>query len=416
MKLLKAKQEQRDNLNAAIIEAETKEERAAIGETLSKIAEEIAELEAALAEVDEPAGEGEGRDGGAQGGEGEGAGEGRGLNVLATMQTRTAGAQGAQGETDPRDSQEYRNAFMNFVCRGVQIPAEMRATTTTADGSAAIPTTLLNEIVKELKGYGEIYNKVRKLNIQGGVKVPILSLMPAASWIGESSASEATKIQANTFVSFNYYGVECKISQTVLVNVTTYAAFQALFAPLAAEAVIKALEIAFVAGDGNNKPLGVTVDTRVPEKNVITLSAAEFASWSGWKKKVFAKMPKAYRNGEFVMAQGTFDGYIDGMEDKNGQPIGRVNYGIENGETYRFGGKNVMTVEDDIIVPYDTAAEGDVVAVFVDWSKYAMNSNLEFKTVKWEDHDTNEIKNKVILVCDGKLLDPHGVLIIKKGA
>jgi HK97 family phage major capsid protein len=125
-------------------------------------------------------------------------------------------------------------------------------------------------------------------------------------------------------------------------------------------------------------------------------------------------MPKAYRNGEFVMAQGTFDGYIDGMEDKNGQPIGRVNYGIENGETYRFGGKNVMTVEDDIIAPYDTASAGDVVAVFVDWSKYAMNSNLEFKTVKWEDHDTNEIKNKVILVCDGKLLDPHGVLIIKK--
>lgn len=418
MKLLKAKQEQRDNLNAAMIDAETREERAAIGETLSKIAEEIAELEAALAEVDEPAGagEGEGRNNGAgdQGGD-AGAGEGRGVNVVATMQTRGVAAQGAQA-TDPRDSQEYRNAFMNFVCRGVQIPAEMRATTTTADGSAAIPTTLLNEIIKELKGYGDIYNKVRKLNIQGGVKVPILSLMPAASWIGESSASEATKIQANTFVSFNYYGVECKISQTVLVNVTTYEAFQALFAPLAAEAVIKALEIAFVAGDGNNKPLGVTVDTRVPEKNVITLTAAEFASWSGWKKKVFAKMPKAYRNGEFVMAQGTFDGYIDGMEDKNGQPIGRVNYGIENGETYRFGGKNVMTVEDDIIVPYDTASEGDVVAVFVDWSKYAMNSNLEFKTVKWEDHDTNEIKNKVILVCDGKLLDPHGVLIIKKGA
>lgn len=408
MKLLKAKQEQRENLNAAMIEAETKEERAAIGDTLKALGNEIKELEEALAEVDEPAGAGEGESASA----GSESGEGRRV-ILGGHEARGAGA---QGETDSRDSQEYRNAFMNFVCRGVQIPAEMRATTTTADGSAAIPTTLLNEIIKELKGYGDIYNKVRKLNIQGGVKVPILSLMPAASWIGESSASEATKIQANTFVSFNYYGVECKISQTVLVNVTTYEAFQALFAPLAAEAVIKALEIAFVAGDGNNKPLGVTVDTRVPEKNIITLTAAEFASWSGWKKKVFAKMPKAYRNGEFVMAQGTFDGYIDGMEDKNGQPIGRVNYGIENGETYRFGGKNVMTVEDDIIVPYDTASEGDVVAVFVDWSKYAMNSNLEFKTVKWEDHDTNEIKNKVILVCDGKLLDPHGVLIIKKGA
>ena len=38
------------------------------------------------------------------------------------------------------------------------------------------------------------------------------------------------------------------------------------------------------------------------------------------------------------------------------------------------------------------------------------------QTVKWVDHDTNEIKNKCILICDGKLLDPNGVLVIKKGA
>ena len=32
--------------------------------------------------------------------------------------------------------------------------------------------------------------------------------------------------------------------------------------------------------------------------------------------------------------KGLFDGYIDGMVDKQGQPIGRVNYGIDGGETY----------------------------------------------------------------------------------
>ena len=411
LKMLKAKQEQRNNLNAAMIEAETREERAEIGATLSALAAEITEIENMLAEVDEPAGDGEGRNDG----DGAGAGEGRSLAVLASMQTRGAAAQGAQ-EIDPRDTPEYRNAFMEFMCRGTRIPAELRATTTTADGAAVIPTSTLNEIIRELKAYGEIFNKVRRLNIQGGLEVPILSLIPDATWIGETAASDAHKMQANTTVSFKYFGVECKIAQTLLASVTTYAAFQALFVPLAVEAVIKAVEIAFVAGNGSNKPLGITVDPRVPAANVVSLTAAEFASWGGWKKKVFAKMKKAYRKGEFVMAQGTFDGYIDGMEDKNGQPIGRVNYGIDGGETYRFGGKNVMTVEDDIIAPYDVAAEGDIVAVFVDWSKYAMNTNLELKTVKWEDHDTNEIKNKVILVCDGKLLDPNGVIIIKKGA
>lgn len=58
---------------------------------------------------------------------------------------------------------------------------------------------------------------------------------------------------------------------------------------------------------------------------------------------------KAYRNGSFVMNQSTFDTGIDGMEDKNGQPIGRTNYGVNGEETYRFMGKNVETVEDDVL-------------------------------------------------------------------
>ena len=116
------------------------------------------------------------------------------------------------------------------------------------------------------------------------------------------------------------------------------------------------------------------------------------------------------------MAQGTFDGYIDGMVDTTGQPIGRVNYGIAGEETYRFGGKEVLTVEDDVIADYDTASTGDVVAVFVNLDDYVINSNLEMQVVKWVDHDTNTVKNKAILICDGKLVDPNGVIIIKKGA
>ncbi len=78
------------------------------------------------------------------------------------------------------------------------IPTEVRvnAVTTTTDAGAVIPTSILNEIITELKSYGNIYNKVRKLNIQGGVQVPILSLKPTASWIGETSSSDNQKIQA----------------------------------------------------------------------------------------------------------------------------------------------------------------------------------------------------------------------------
>lgn len=407
-KLLAMKKQQRDSLNASMIEADTKEERAAIGETLQELAKEIADVEAMLAEIDEPAAEEQ------QGEEGA-----RSFNVLGTMDARNVKK---SKKVDPYDTEEYRTAFMNFCCRGTAIPAELRAntnTTKTTDTSAVIPTTILNEIITEVKSYGSLYEQVRKLNVQGGVNIPILSLKPSATWItADAGESESTtqKLQANTSVSFSYYGLECKVSQTLLVNVTTLEMFQELFVPLAVEAMAKALDTAIVNGTGSGQPTGITVDSRVPSGNKITLTPSDITDWSAWKKKVFAKMKKSYRNGKFIMAQATFDGYIDGMVDKNGQPIGRVNYGIDGAENYRFGGKEVETVEDDILAAYDDANTGDVIAIFCNLSDYAINSNLEMQTVKWVDNDTNEVKNKVILIADGKLVDPNGVLIIKKGA
>lgn len=413
MKLLKAKNEQRAALNKSMIESDNKEERAAIGETLAALEREIAEVQAMLDEVDKPADDAN-RD---EAGKDNGGADNRGLDVLGTMRSK----HNASKKTDPYDTEEYRTAFMNFCKNGTPIPENLRAdaVTKTSDASVVIPTTLLNEIVTELKSYGNLYRKVRKLNIQGGVEVPLLSLKPTATWITAdtgTSESDTQKLQANTKISFSYYGLECKIAQTLLVNVTTLEMFQQLFVPLATEAIAKALDIAIIKGTGSGQPTGVTKDTRVPTANTITLAPTDIASWSQWKKKVFAKMKKSYRDGTFYMAQSTFDGYIDGMVDSNGQPIGRVNYGIDGAENYRFGGKNVETVEDDVISAYDDAATGDVIAVFFKASDYAINSNLTMQTVKWTDHDTNEIKNKVILICDGKLIDPYGVIIIKKGA
>lgn len=410
-KLLAAKKEQRDALNASMINSDNKEERAAIGETLKKLGEEIAELEQMIADIDEPANGNP--DGGASASNNPDDPDGRGLNVMATMTQRTGAP--VQRNTDAYDTEEYRTAFMNFVCRGDVIPANLRATTTTTDVSAVIPTTILKEIIKEVKSYGNLYNAVRHLNVQGGVQIPVLSLKPTATWIGENGAADANKLDAKNSISFNYFGLECKIAQTLLASVTTLEMFQSLFVPLAAEAMAKALDIAIMNGTGEGQPTGVTVDTRVPAKNVITLSATDIADFAMWKKKVFGKMAKGYRNGAFYMAQSTFDGYIDGMVDKNGQPIGRVNYGIDGGETYRFGGKVVETVEDEVIKAYDDAEAGDVIAAFFKATDYAINNNLDMRTAKWVDNDTHEVKNNIVLICDGKLVDPNGVIIIKKG-
>lgn len=92
MKLLEAKKAQRAQLDASMIEADSKEERAAIGDTLKALAAEIADVEAMIAEADEPATEPAAASASE---EGENNNE-RGMNVMATMNVRTEGGNSAE--------------------------------------------------------------------------------------------------------------------------------------------------------------------------------------------------------------------------------------------------------------------------------------------------------------------------------
>lgn len=411
--LIKAKEARAAELRKLIKEASTADEVRALGDTLQAVLDELNEAKTQLEAQENEGDEGEGEENGSVGG------EGRSANPMHEFRTRAQYRQQAQQDSDPTNTVEYRTAFMNFVCRNVPIPVELRAdaTTTTGDAGAVIPTTILNEIIREMRVYGELFARVRRLQVQGGVEIPISDLKPVAKWITANtgtSESDKQKLSAKSKVSFSYFGLECKLSQSLLASIVTLEIFQEEFVKLAVEAIAQALDVAIINGSGSGEPLGITKDTRVPSGNVITLTAEEFGSWDGWHKKVIAKMKKAYRKGTFIMAQGTFDGYIDGMVDQNGQPVGRVNYGTDGAEVYRFCGKEVLTVEDDVVADYETAETGTVVAVFVDLNNYGVNSNMQLQLVKWVDHDTNEVKNKAILIADGKLIDANGALIIKK--
>jgi len=98
-----------------------------------------------------------------------------------------------------------------------------------------------------------------------------------------------------------------------------------------------------------------------------------------------------------------------------------VNYGIADGPQERFGGKEVILVEDDVIANYDDANgpddsdPGDVIAIYANLNNYVINSNMQMALFRYFDHDTNQWVDKAIMIADGKLLDPHGVIIVRKG-
>lgn len=130
---------------------------------------------------------------------------------------------------NPLASTEYRSAFMAYVQRGEKIsadiiksideyrsslPAEQRANVpaTTADTGAAIPLTIMREIINTVrKRYGNLYAKVRKMSIQGGVEFPIGSLQASFKWISEGTVSPRQNIGSLGKVSFGYHTAEIRI-------------------------------------------------------------------------------------------------------------------------------------------------------------------------------------------------------------
>lgn len=319
------------------------------------------------------------------------------------------------------DSMEYRQAFMAYVQNGTAIPAEFRqAAVNTGDTGAAIPMTIMNEVINTVrKRYGNLYSKCRKMSVPGGVKIPIGSLQASFNWISEKTVSPRQDVGKLGSITFGYNTAEIRIAQTFLSSILTLSAFEAEIAKLIAIAYLKAMDSAIINGSGDGAPLGILKDGRVT--NSVTMTAAQFSDWTQWRKRFFATLPLGYRAGEFIFAASTVDAYLETMADSNNNPIFRQATGLEvnDGDAVnpngRFFGRDVALVEPDIISDFDSASPGDVVGLFWQPDEYAINENFGFTMRRYYDEETNEWVDKALCVVDGKVLNPNGYVKIIKG-
>lgn len=325
-----------------------------------------------------------------------------------------------QRSENPLDSMEYRKAFMKYVQTG-EWNYEQRDSSAgmvlTTDVGKIIPNTIMNEFIKELKVYGQLYSLVRKLNIQGGVEFPIEDLVPTVTWITETTVSDNQSApEIKTSVSFGYHIVEARIAQSLLSQVVSLSYLESEIAKLLAEAFIKEFDRVIVAGTGSGQPLGITKDTRVKAANKIKFTADELANWTKWRTKLFAKIPLAYRGqGIMIMTAATWETYIMTLKDANNRPLYQETYNPTTGNLEcRFAGRQVILVESDILKDYDTASTGDTWCIYMKPTDYAINSNLQIGFKRYFNDDTNKWVNKGLCIMDGKLLDVNGVYLLQK--
>lgn len=356
--------------------------------------------------------------------------------AAATPETRSAVPEGAtqvnggivgtfqpaaqQTETRGQlEQMEYRQAFMAFVQNGTPIPMNLRAgdAISTTDTGAAIPSTVMNDVINTVrKKYGNLYNKVRKLSVSGGVEYPIGALKASFKWISESTVSPRQKVDALAKVSFSYHTAEIRISQTFLSKLLTLQAFERQLAEVIAVAYLQAMDDGIVNGSGNGCMLGILKDARIT--NTVTMTAAEFNDWTKWRKKFFSQLPLGYRAGEFIFPISTVENYLETMADSNNNPIFKQAADLTVDEANaggRFFGRAISLVEPDILADFDTASAGDVVGVYWQPEEYAINENFGFTMTRYIDQESNEWVDKALVVVDGKVLNPTGFYKILKG-
>ena len=302
------------------------------------------------------------------------------------------------------DSVEYRKAFMNYVLKSQPIPAELRgdANTLTSDVGSVIPTVIINRIVEKITAYGMILPLVTRTAYAAGVVVPTSATKPVASWVDEGAGSDKQKKTTGS-ITFSHFKLRCEISMSMEVGTMALDVFESTFVQNVADAMVVALEKAVLAGTGSGMPTGILNGT-LTSHEVETAKAGEigYADLCAME----AALPVEYEGtAKWFMTKAQFMA-ITAIVDSNGQPIARVDHGID--------GKPERTVlgRDVVIHPY-ASEMGDYAAGIYNFSDYVLNTIYDMGIQRKQDWDTEDYLTKAVMGVDGKPVDLDSLVLLK---
>lgn len=414
-KLIAAKEARAKELREAIKKSEDVNEVRALGDTLEALLSELTEAKAQLDELDEPAG--------GEGGEG---GEGRkaGLGVIATMpQSRTA----VQQDSDL----ELRKAFKKFIATGDKTELRQAAgNTTTGDNvGTVIPENLLNQIMEKIESVGTIYNLVTKTSYPVGQTIPKEATKPVATWVGRnnSTPSSSTSGEGNgstvgkgvtldTAISFTHFKLRCEVAMTEEVATMALSSFEALFVKNVSLAMLRAIEFAIVDGDGYGMPTGILANT-APTGQALEIAAADTLTFETLCNAEAAIPVEKEAGAKWCMTKKTFMSFI-GMTDQNGQPIARVNYGLNGKPERTLLGRDVVLYVPQTgshIGNYGDTVEANTLFAFIyDFADYILNNNYDLGIQHKIDWDNEDHRTKAVAAYDGKAIDISSLVTLTK--
>lgn len=394
----------------------------ALGDTLLALRDEISDAESQLAALDDNTNP---------------VPEENSIDPKRTMGTFTKSS--VRSEEDPRATMEYRSAFMDYAQKGVRSDVlQYRADdqNESTDLGVLLPTTIVQEVIKGVeKVRGQLYSRVKKTNIKGGVKYPIGSFSATFTRIGENGAPTDRQNGGSItgYVEFTYKLGEIRLAQTLLANVLSVPVFEAELGKVIVEAYVEAMDKEIINGvAANNQCEGIITEankatgSRIPNDNIIEFNANDITDWKAWQTKLFAKIPLSMRGlkPEFVLTANTYEANIKTLADENNRPVYNETYNpVDGTETATFKGKEVVFVEEDILGNFNdiSVASGSTDSPYfglywIPEKAYAINTNLEFAVKRYFDEEKLQYVDRAVVINDGKILDPKYLYLLKKVA
>ncbi len=360
------------------------------------------------------------------GGAGSGAGNGGG-----------SGASKRSTIVDPYATLEYRQAFMDYVTRGIvtpQLRAEGDAAGDTGSGttggtmqadikSVIIPTTITEKLFKRNERAGYLFARVRKTNYKAGMTLPMAKLRPRLEWVGENKTASKTKATTGS-ISFSGFKGQIKIALSLEAQVKSIEGFEEGLIDAILEGCAESFDEVITMGDGNEKPTGVIPGATYTGENkkAVVMNNKQIEDYSYWIQ-VYSKLPlKKQAKAQLHINKSDWQSHVLGMKDSNGKVIALETMGFGGNLVPMFMGREVVLLEDQGVPTFDsitrkaTPAADTAFAYFLDNNDYWFNSNMQLTLRKYIDEDTDEEVSKATIICDGKVADTDSLLVICRGA
>lgn len=366
------------------------------------------------------------------------------------------------------DTVEYREAFANHVMRKAPMPGNMlakalqeRANTpvvineaftnmtdptfsNTTDALVVAPFTLSEEVMREVRETSVLFPKVNVTNYQGALAVSEYDLQVTGSWIGDKEVSPYQGDYDPEIFTWSWYQFEARFARTFLAQAIMSPTYVQQLAPALAECYANAMDKVVYDGTGVGQPKGIISDLRLVGSDglglastldkwytqrlgtgkgralVIEVSEDQIDDWKFWSTILYnTKFNRYYRGkGELIIADGTWGNHVNVLHDDNNRPIALMNPLAEEQKLTLRGVGPVDTLPNGIMPSFDDAEVGDVIGFYGNLKNYTMNvqPGMPLSTVSWDDHETNTHKTKMLTAMDGRVSNPFGWVILKKGA